>query len=142
MDYERFFDELIAEYARHNIKLRYKLSKNNLKFETEGLSKPISLYVMDGHWEVDGNIANLEVKEGASGWVSVDYFEPYGVDKNYKNENHLKFFTNTPDVLYCLAYELGLEVGRLCDSLHARMILSTDKNGWLRKYVKRFGNVL
>lgn len=131
MDYEAFFDELVAEYALHNVEIRYYLDKSKIKF---GTNDPFAAQLNDGS-EI---IVLGEPKVKSHGWYSVDYD---GL-KNLKNNTHLKFFPNAADLVYCLAYELSERVGRLRDSLHNRMVLSSDRSHWRKRYVKRFGNVL
>lgn len=49
-----------------------------------------------------------------------------------------KVFQTIAEAVYYLAWELASVIGRLPDHIHARMVLSTDKSPFLKKYVENF----
>lgn len=62
--------------------------------------------------------------------------------KNFPNpmsKQKVKIFADFKDMVYTLAWELSERIGRLPDSLHARMILSTDNHPLVKSYVWKWG---
>lgn len=120
MDYATFFDDLETCYKENEIQFRCSYSSAIRNFIVS----------------VDPNAPELQKEEITYTW-----------DKNKKHFagqflNHKSFdfkvFKTKREVIYYLAWELACVIGRLPDKLHARMVLSTDRDPFLKTYLRSF----
>lgn len=58
---------------------------------------------------------------------------------NAMSKQKIKVFTDFRDMVYTLAWELSERIGRLPDSLHARMVLSIDGHPMVKSYIGKWG---
>lgn len=141
MDYRQFFDELKACYLSHGLAFEYDFDKS------------VSKGCKSSKWPKFHQVLSKNISKGL-GNKNYAYSNSKG-SQNYQDhasKNSMKFekivakncfffprFSSVGDMVYYLAWELALKVGRLPDALHARMIFSLDGHRAVRNYIKKFG---
>lgn len=144
MDAAAFFEDLRRCYSENGLPFDYDMEKSvstkNLNFSCKSFS-----YAAAGK------------KNQAAGTGSLrDCFKEYSkskflenivkdapmMTKNFASNEVSKWggipriFSSAEDMLYTLAWELSLVIGRLPDAVHARMILSVDHHHARLAYVE------
>lgn len=144
MDYEQFFMELKECYSSHGLEFNYDFDSSVVKSWKNHFNKwgriLMSKYGLKNPrpFVFDKYSTGPDIKKS---WNALQdkYAHASSAIKSSIYALRPRVFFGVADMVYTLAWELSCEIGRLPDSLHARMVLSTDDHRARRNYIENHG---
>lgn len=144
MDYRQFFEELKYCYLSRGLSFDYDFEKSVSKGCNSAAKHTQSLHVLNKKSLKESGIKNYLYSNSDSkvrNRISEDFKKILDSEKMWSTKYFYapRLFYSVGDMVYGLAWELALKIGKLPDALHSRMVFSLDGHRATRMYIKEFG---
>lgn len=135
MDCEEFLRELKDCYRINGVELPDDRSLLCFASRSQANKTPFQKTSLD-------KVAAMYGCEGGASFKGSNCYAPNTTAQNFANpmsKHKIRLFSDFRDMVYTLAWELSRKIGRLPDSMHARMVLSADGHPMVRRYIEERG---